>query len=488
MVSPEEKVREAEGAPTVDVSSAESGASCRWPVLMLFLGAALWLAAGAALGLIASIKFHSPMFLAEPAWLTYGRVKAASAALLVHGFCVPAGLGVGLWLISRLGRVALAGGALGVFGAWLLHLGVAAGLVGVLRGEGLGFFHLEFPAGAAALVFLGYLLLGTIGVLTLYRRRESRMEAAQWFVLAGLFWFGWIYSTANLCLALFPVRGVAQAAIHYWHTGNLLVVWMGLMGLGAAFGLGPRLAGRELNSDYLAMFVFWVLLLFGSWAGIPATAPLPAWMPALSTVGTVLSGLGALGVVVIGYRTVDGDYGVVWRDERLRFLALGLAAYVLGGVMQVVEALSGGVWMLHFTWFSAAREWFQVYGFFALVMFAGIYTIVPGLLGCDWWSRRLVRLHFWLAAAGLVLVSVPLAVGGVVESGRLLNPAAGFVEVSRGTLMYLRVSTVGELLILAGNGLFLVNLALGVAGYCRRVLAGAARRWGAQELGEGARV
>ncbi|HRT08720.1 MAG TPA: cbb3-type cytochrome c oxidase subunit I [Candidatus Paceibacterota bacterium] len=486
MVSPEAKAKAAAGAPAIDAGSAEETVSCRWPLLVLFLGAAGWLVAGSLLGLLASIKFHSPMFLAEPAWLTYGRVKAASAALLVYGFCVPTALGVGLWLMSRLGRVALAGPVVAGFGGGLLHAGVAVGLVGVLRGDGTGFLHLEFPAGAAGLVFLGYLLLGTVGVLTLYRRREARMEAAQWFVLAGLFWFGWIYSTANLCLLVFPVRGVAQAAINYWHTGNLLGVWMGLMGLGTVFALLPRLAGREPGREYVAMFVFWVLLLFGSWTGIPATAPLPAWMPALSTVGTVLSGLGVLGVAVIVHQTLAGRYGSVWRDERLRFLGLGVAAYVVGGVMQVVEALSGRSWMLHFTWFTAAREWMQVYGYLALVMFGTVYAIVPALVGVDWWSRRFLRLHFWLAGAGLLFVAAPLAAGGVVEAARLLNPALGFVEVSRGTLMFLRLSTIGELLILAGNGLFFVNLAGTVAGICRRALADALRRWGAETTGEGA--
>lgn len=486
MVSPEEKDREAVSAPAVDLRSVEEAVSCRWPLLVLFLGAGGWLVAGSVLGLIASIKFHSPMFLADPAWLTYGRAKAASAALLVYGFCVPTGLGVGLWLLSRLGRVALAGPVVAGFGGVLLHAGVAAGLVAVLRGDGTGFVHLEFPVGAAAQVFLGYLLLGTAGVLTLYRRPAMRMEAAQWFVLGGLFWFGWIYSTANLCLLVFPLRGVAQAAINYWHTANLLGVWMGLMGLGTVFGLLPRLAGREPGREFIAMFVFWVLLLFGSWAGIPATAPLPAWMPALSTVGTVLSGLGALGVVVIVHQTLAGRYGTMWRDEPLRFLGLGVAAYVISAGMQVVEALTGGVWMLHFTWFTAAREWLHVYGFLALVMFGALYALVPALAGADWWSRRCLRWHFWLAGAGLLLVAAPLAAGGVVEAARLLNPARAFVEVSRGTLMFLRLSTIGELLILAGNGLFLVNLAGTVAGVCRRTLADARRRWGAEAMEGGA--
>src|SRR5208282_6762021 len=78
-------------------------ASLRVPLLALFGGAALWLVVGSVLGMIASIKFHAPDFLANCAWLTYGRLQPAADNALLYGFCLPAGLGVALWLLARLG-------------------------------------------------------------------------------------------------------------------------------------------------------------------------------------------------------------------------------------------------------------------------------------------------------------------------------------------------------------------------------------------------
>ena len=90
---------------SVEVSADEL--SCRLPLLLLFLAGAAWLVCGSVFGLIASIKFHSPKFLADPAWLTYGRVWPAYTNSLLYGFCIPTGLGVALWLFSRLGKTVL---------------------------------------------------------------------------------------------------------------------------------------------------------------------------------------------------------------------------------------------------------------------------------------------------------------------------------------------------------------------------------------------
>ena len=106
--------------------------SCRLPLFSLFGGAAIWLALSSVFGLIASLTFHKPTLFADCAMFSYGRAYPAWSNLLVYGFCIPAGLGVGLWLLARLGRVELAKPWLLTVGAELWHLGVLVGLIGIL--------------------------------------------------------------------------------------------------------------------------------------------------------------------------------------------------------------------------------------------------------------------------------------------------------------------------------------------------------------------
>jgi len=192
------------------LAPSEIDRSCRVPLLFLFVGGALWLVLGSGFGLIASIKFHSPAFLADWACLTYGRVHPVSSNALVYGFSLQAGLGVGLWLLARLGRTLLAQPLLVVAGAIIYNLGVGSGIWGIVAGESTGFEHLEMPRYGAVLVFLGYLLIGMAAVITFHQRRQPGLYCSQWFLLTALFWFPWIYSTANLLLVAFPVRGLPR--------------------------------------------------------------------------------------------------------------------------------------------------------------------------------------------------------------------------------------------------------------------------------------
>ncbi|MFO1514560.1 MAG: cbb3-type cytochrome c oxidase subunit I, partial [Verrucomicrobiota bacterium] len=260
---------------TATSSTSRIDASCRVPLFVLFGGAALWLALSSVFSLIASLKFHSPAMLAGCPSLSYGRAYPAWSHLLVYGFCVPAGLGVGLWLIARLGRVELARPWLIAVAAKLWHLGVLVGLIAILAGQTSGYEWFELPSYAAVILFLSFVLITIWALVTHTRRTEASLYPSQWFVLAALFWFPWILSTATLLLQCFPVRGVVQASVNWWFAGNLLNVWLTLAGLAATFYILPKLTDRPLQSYYLALFAFLTLILFGTWTGISNHVALP---------------------------------------------------------------------------------------------------------------------------------------------------------------------------------------------------------------------
>ena len=440
------------------ITSAAIDVSCRLPLVVLFLSAAAWLLVASAFGLIASIKFHAPGFLADPAWLTYGRVRPASGNSLLYGFCLQAGLGVALWMLARLGRTTLAAPWLVIVGALCWNLGVAAGVLGILGGGSTGFENLETPAYAASLLFLGYLMMVFWGVLTFHQRREPQLYVSQWFLFAALFWFPWVYSTANLLLQGFHARGMAQAVIAWWYSDNLLVVWLALVGLAAIFYFVPKLLNRELHSRYLALMAFWMLILFGSWGGIPAGAPVPAWMPTLSVVTTVLGVITVIAVFLNVFRTTDGKCLMLMSNPSLKFIGFGLVSFVLGGLASAVTALPAVNQITQFTWFTIGKGLLNFYGFFAMVIFGAIYYIVPQLMGQEFPFPKLVRAHFWTAAVGVLLFVVPLAVGGIAQGLKLQHADVAFTDIAKGTLPFLRASTMGDLLMALGHVMFLVNL------------------------------
>ena len=445
--------------PPDNISPAEIDHSCCVPMLALFGGAAFWLVVGSVLGLVASIKFHAPDFLANCVWLTYGRLQPAADDALLYGFCLPAGLGVALWLLARLSQTTLRGIVVPIAAANLWHLGVFVGLAAILIGDGTGFAWLEFPRGGSVPIFFAYLMLALWATMIFAGRRERAMYPSQWFLLAALFWFPWIYSTANLFLVAWPVRGVAQAVIGWWFAGNLLVVWTGLIGLGAAFYFLPKFTGRPLQSHYLALFGFWTFILFATWCGIPPGAPVPVWMPTLSAVAAAWLLVPLLAIFLVVWQTVRGSIMPNWNNTSFCFIGAGVDSFLLSGLMLMAMACPQISRVTDFTWFGPAETQLRLYGFFAMTMFGAIYYLLPRVVGLEFPFPKLARAHFWLSLAGVALLVVPLAIGGVVQGLKWQNPnAIAFADTTKAMLPFLRVSTTGLLLMLLGNLLLFVNI------------------------------
>jgi cytochrome c oxidase cbb3-type subunit 1 len=441
------------------ISTGEIDASCRVPLFTLFVSAAVWLVVASVFGLIASLKFHSPNFLSQCACLTYGRVHPVVTNALLYGFAIQAGLGVALWIIARTSQARVAQPWLIAVGSKLWNFGLTIGVIGILIGDSAGYENLEMPRGAAVFLFLGYLLIAFFSLVTLHNRRERALGPSQWFLLAALFWFPWIYFTANyLLLSHTPVRGVTQAIVAWWYSGNLNLVWFGLVGLAVVFHFIQQLMNRPLFSRYLALLTFWTIILFASWSGIPRSAPVPAWIPAMSTVATILTLVTALSVIVNIRQTCGRGCAQTENMAPGKFIAFGTMAFVVAWLMNVLAAIPEVSSVTNFTWYTVAQSQLNIFGFFAMAMFGAIYYIVPRVTGMEWPCAKSPRRHFWLAAIGIVLIVLPLAIGGVVEGFNWHNPKMTNVDVAKNALNFLRVSTVGEVLILLGNLMLLGNL------------------------------
>lgn len=441
------------------ISVSEIDASCRVPLFTLLVSAAVWLVIASVFGLIASLKFHSPNFLSACPLLTYGRVHPAAINALLYGFAMQAGLGIALWIIARTGQTRVVQPWLISFGGQLWNLGLTIGFILILIGDNTGFENLEMPRCAVVFLFLGYLLIAFFSLLTLHNRRERALGPSQFFLLAALLWFAWIYFTANyLLLSHIPVRGMTQAIVAWWYSGNLNLVWFGLVGLAVIFHFTQEFMKRALYSQHLVSFTFWTIILFASWSGIPGSAPLPAWIPALSRIATVLTLVTVLSFAVNIQKTCGHGCSQKENPPAGKFIAFGAMAFVVSWLMNVVAAVPGVGLYTNFTWFTVAQWQLNIFGFAGMALFGAIYHIVPQVTGIEWPCAKSLRRHFWFAAAGIILIALPLAIGGLIEGFNWQNTKLSSVDVAKNALNFLRISTVGEVLILLGNLMLLGNL------------------------------
>ena len=439
-------------------TDADINASLRVSLLALFGGAAVWLVVGLALGVIASLTFHKPDMFANCSLLTYGRVAPAANDALLYGFCIPAGLGVILWIFARLGQTPLALPIVPVVAANLWHLGVFIGLAGILVGETSGHTWLEFSRAASVLLFAAFLVIAVTAAATFGARHERELHPTHWFLFAALLWFPWIYSTANLLLAAnAPVRGVVQPIIGWWFANNLVFVWLALVGVGTAFYLLPKIAARPLATTGYALFAFLTLIFFGAWCGIPAGAPVPAWLPTLSSLAGGLLIVPLIAIAIIVIKTVTSAK-VSCSGGPFCFTKFGMVCFILSGLMYAVAACPKYSRVLEFTWFGPAQVQLQLLGFFAMIMFGAIYELLPRVMNAELPFPKLARLHFWVSIVGVALFVFPLLIAGIAQGIKLQHANVALADANTAALMFLRISSTGQLLLLFGALLFAVNI------------------------------
>ncbi len=463
------------GMTAPEPSAVQVDASCR-PLLLLFVSAAAWLLAASVIGLIASLKFHSPNILAGCPVLTYGRVRPAALDAFLYGFALQAGMGVLIWINCHLGRARLAVAPLLTAGWFFWNIGVTFGVLGIFAGDNTGYEWLEMPRYGSAPLFFGYAAIGIAALISFHFRSRRELYTSQWFLLAALFWFPWIYTTARALLTIWPVRGTMQSVVDWWYINNLTTVCFGFVGLGAVFYFVPKIVNRPLYSHYLGIFIFWTLALFGSWGFVPTAAPVPAWIPALSTLAALLTIVPMLAVAINVLHTLCGRDQSTKGNVTLSFVLFGATAFVIAGLLNAVCSLANVSEITAFTWFDPARVQIFLFGFFAMTMFGTIYYIIPRLVPAGSLSSGLIRLHFWLGALGIILFAGPLLIGGLKQGSDLNNAGLPFLNVVQGTLGFLRASTTGELLILLGNAILVLNI---VAMLVRVGRASATAAWAA---------
>ncbi|MGA7904728.1 MAG: cbb3-type cytochrome c oxidase subunit I, partial [Terrimicrobiaceae bacterium] len=185
----------------------------RFPVIMFLSSAVFWLIAGSFLGCLAAWKLVVPSLLDGSAWLTYGRIQPAAENALLYGWASQAGIGLGLWLLARLGRTSLGSERLLVAAGPFWNLGVLVGVCSILAGDGHAFRGLEFSGAAAFILLIAYACIGVWSLILLRDRSSGGLYVSQWYLLAAFLCFPWLYATANMLLVWRPVQGSAQGAI-----------------------------------------------------------------------------------------------------------------------------------------------------------------------------------------------------------------------------------------------------------------------------------
>lgn len=407
---------------------AEIDASTRVPVLLFFGSAIFWLLIGSLLGLVAAWKMTHPGLFDGMAWLTFGRIRPAHLNTVIYGWASAAGIGVGIWLMARLCRVALVHSKLLIAAAIFWNLGVLVGVLGILAGDSRSIEWLEIPGYATPILFVAYAFIGIWTIIMFRFRKPGHVYVSQWYLFAAFLWFPWLYATANILLIWHPIQGSAQGAVNWWFAHNVLGLWFTPIGLASAYYMIPKVIGRPIHSYYLSILGFWSLALFYSWNGMHHLigGPFPAWMVSASVVASIMMFIPVITVAINHHMTMRGHFGALKWSPTLRFTVFGAMTYTVVSFQGSSMAIPSWNTFIHFTDHTIGHAHLGLYGFFTMIMFGAIYYIVPRLVGWEWPSATMIRWHFWLSAIGIGMMVGALTIGGILQGLAFYDPAATF--------------------------------------------------------------
>jgi cytochrome c oxidase cbb3-type subunit 1 len=436
----------------------------RGPLLFLLGSAMVWLVLSGILALLASIQLHSPQFLTDCPWLTFGRTQALRETAFIYGWCANAGVAISLWVLGRLGGDPLRALNWTVAGALFWNLGVTAGMIGIATGDMTSFTLLQLPRYVQPLLAFAYATMAISGVLAWTGRRRDGTFASQWYGVAGLMLFPWLLCAAQAVLLWWPLRGTVQAIAANWYGQGVWSLWLAPLALAGAYYIVPKVSGRVLPVYESAPLGFWNLIFVGAWTGGRHLigGPVPAWVSTMAVV--------TLALLMFHYLVVALNLRIAFKASgtAIRFLRVGLVAYVVVGVLDWITSFRGVALETQFTFLATALDQLGIYGGISMMFFGAIYYMVPRIVGAPWASSGLATGHRVLVITGVVLAVVTFIVAGLTQGDDLLDAKVSVAHVFSSIRLSLLMNSGAQIILLGANLLLLVNFFRTAASVCCR--------------------
>ncbi len=260
-----------------------------------------------------------------------------------------------------------------------------------------------------------------------------------------------------------------------WTLHGIVYFWL-LPAYIAYYTLAPQAAGSRLYSDIMGRLAFLLFVVFAMPIGIHhlfADPQVGSGTKFLHTVFTIMVVVPTLITVFSITATMEisgrlhggkGVFGWVaalpWKEPTVLATGLSFIMLGIGGAGGIINMSYGMNASIHNTQFVTAHFHMIYPGAVVIMYFVIIYELWPKLTGRPLWSLRLVRTQLWLWFIGIMLLTIPWHVAGLLGQPRRM----AFYDYSDPVLAriapWVTPSVIGGFIALLSATLLLVNMAL----------------------------
>jgi cytochrome c oxidase cbb3-type subunit 1 len=253
-----------------------------------------------------------------------------------------------------------------------------------------------------------------------------------------------------------------DTVIGAWLTQSLNVWWFTAIGLAAAYYLIPKVINRPVHSYNLASIGFWSFAVLGGLSGMVKLngGPVPAWIVTLSIAASIMMIVPIATVSANLMLTMKDQTHMIYQSPTVRFTFFGVIMFTIASLINVLSSLRSFDKYLHFTPWTDGQQMLLLYCFFSMVIFGAIYYITPRLVGCEWLSSTMIKLHFWGAAYGGGMLALMLLFTGISMGGALANPEGLFTQAIAASLEFVSGRVIAIFLVTLGHIVFVLHFLL----------------------------
>ena len=382
-------------------------------IIWFLITATFWLVFGTSVGEYLGIKFVAPDV--DPySWLSFGRLRPVHTNAVFWGWSSLAMLGLGYYVVPRVGNAPIASIKMGWWTLILINLSVTIGTISLMAGINNGGGEYREYIWPIQLLFGIGLIISLVNFLwTVARRTTREIYVSNWYIVASV-----IFAITISIVAYVPVwqNGLGETIIqgYYMHQG--VGMWFMLFTLGLVYYFLPQQLNRPIFSYSLGILAFWSQIFFYTVIGTHhfVFSAIPWSLQTVAIVGSVGMVIPVIAGTTNFIMTFKGGWHKISGSYTLPFFLVGIIFYFTGSLQGTAEAFRYTNLLWHFTDFTVAHSHLTMYGIISFFLWGSIYAIVPRLTRQEP-PQVTVGLHFWMAFTGLMFYTIPLMYGGTLS-------------------------------------------------------------------------
>ena len=438
----------------------------------------IWGLVAVLVGVLISFQLVFPQ-LNIPPYLSYGRLRPIHTNAAIFGWGIGSFMAMFYYITQRLTKCPIWSPGLARFQLWLFNLVIILAAVSLAMGytQSKEYAELEWPIDI--LVVILWVIFALNIFMTIMKRKEEQMYVSLWYIIATLVGVAVLYlvNSAAIPVSLFKsysaYAGANDANVQWWYGHNAVAMVLTTPPLAIFYYLLPKITGVPIYSHRMGIIAFWSLIVMYLWTGAHHLlwTPVPDWVQTLAMGFSILLIAPSWASVFNGYFSMNGQWHQMRDNYLVKFLVFGITFYglqTLQGPSQAIRTFSA---FIHYTDWVPGHVHMGALGWVSLVLFAGVYYLIPRIYETELYSVKLANAHFWLAVSGQLIYSISMWIAGI-QQATMLNATN-----ADGSLHYTFMESLAEMYpywhMRAGGGvIYLVSLLIFIYNILKTVNSG----------------